>query len=121
MTMKAFRKMAAQGDVILRVVDRIPSDAKPVERKSGAPLIVTHSETGHHHVVRDAGVSMFEDPGNPLIAYLRLDAGAEMHVEHLRPHDTHETLGFVAPAGGACIQIIRQQEYTPEGWRRVQD
>ena len=38
-------------------------------------------------------------------------------LEHLRSFDTHETIKL--PVG--TFEIRRQREYTPEGWRRVED
>lgn len=114
------KKMAAQGDVILRRVKKLPEGVTPVERKGH--VVVTHSETGHDHVIKDAGVAMFEVPGNPLVAYLRMDIGVDCSVEHLRPWDTHETLKLLGDKKTQTVwEIRRQREWAPEGWRRVQD
>lgn len=114
------KKMAAQGDVILRRVAKVPTEAVAVERKGD--IIVTHSETNHHHVIKDAGVAMFEVPGNPLVAYLRMDIGVDADVEHLRPWDTHETLRLLGDKKKATVwEVRRQREWAPEGWRRTLD
>jgi hypothetical protein len=38
-------------------------------------------------------------------------------LEHLREHDTHEPIMF----NKGIYHVRRQQEYTPEGLRRVED
>lgn len=118
--MKAFHAICAQGDVLIRRVDAIPASAGPVPAENGR-VVVTHSETGHHHaMVLDRqddvpAVRMFRSVDNPLIAWLEVNRPTAL--EHLRPHDTHEPIMF-APGK---YEIRRQREYTPQGWRQVQD
>lgn len=112
--MKTIETMGAQGDVLFRRVNEIPKDAVEQPRKKGAPLVVTHSETGHHHVVRADRVRLFGAESS-LVAYLMVEDYAD--VEHLRPFDTHETVRL----GEGCWEIRRQREWAPEGWRRVAD
>ena len=119
--MKTGKKMVAQGDVILRRVRSVPKDAKESKRENGM-IVVTHSETGHHHAIKHDGVTMFEHPTNPLVAYLRLDMGVDATVEHLRPWDTHETLKLLGNKKSKAVwEVRRQREWSPEGWRRVVD
>ena len=116
--MKQVNKIGAQGDVLFRRVASIPKDAKEQVRKG--PLIVAHSETGHHHVIKDPAVKLFTT-ANPFVCFLRMEA-PHTDVEHLRPHDTHETLRLMGePSGPTCFEARRQREHTPEGWRMVQD
>ena len=103
--------LAFQGDVLLERVGALPSDA--VESKSN---IVAHSETGHHHVATRAKVFTVPD-GQTL--YLRA-IGKSIDITHLRPFDTHETLRLKTKPGD-IVRVRRQREYTPEGWRRVED
>ncbi len=118
---KTFKNSAAQGDVLFRVVQSIPEGARE-SKPEGGHHIVAHSETGHHHAVKAAGVAMFEAPGNPLIAYLKLDPGVALDVTHLREHDTHAPLRRKADAKKpVIIEIRRQREHAPEGWRRAVD
>jgi hypothetical protein len=105
-----------QGDVAFFRIDAIPATATLVERKGNEPVIVTHSETGHHHVIEAPKVKMFNDPKNPLLSFLQVETDNAV-LEHLRSHDTHEAVQI--PAG--CWAVRRQREYTPEGWRQVQD
>jgi|CXWL01.1.fsa_nt_gi hypothetical protein len=119
--MKTFDKFAAQGDVLFRRIDDLPAKAVPVRAQNGE-IIVTHSETGHHHVMvldrkrsKTPAVEMFSDANNPLIAWLKVNRPTAL--EHRRPHDTHEPIMF----GPGVYEVRRQREHTPEGWRQVQD
>jgi len=106
-----------QGDVaFVRVAKRdVPKAAQAVPR-DGARVIVAHSETGHHHYLDGEGVTLLREPSNPLIAYLRVEC-ATADVIHGRPYDTHETISL--PRG--TYRVVRQREYTPQGYRMVQD
>lgn len=118
--MQEVKKCAAQGDVILRKVRSIPKTHAAVPRKG--PIIVSHSETGHHHVVNAEGVTLFEHQTDKtsLVCYLQMGDCTSFDVEHLRSYDTHETLRLLGKPG-AIWEARRQREHTPEGWRRVQD
>lgn len=114
--MKTVKDQAAQGDLLIRRIERLPENVRP-EKPNNRHFIVAHSETSHHHVV-DAkpGVEYFVTD-DPLVAYLRVVDQTETTLEHLRSFDTHES--FLIPGG--TYEIRRQREYTPEGWRRVAD
>ena len=110
--MKTFTNFAAQGDVIFRRVESVPKDATKTDNK-----VVAHSETGHHHAFpTDASVQLFTTK-DPMICYLQVSGPELAQLQHHRPFDTHETIGF----SEGCYEIRRQREYTPEGWRRVED
>lgn len=117
--MKTFTNQAAQGDLYIRRIEAIPSDAKPMQAEKGQ-FIVAHSETGHHHVIAERpGVQVYTTD-DPLVSYLRVIEATEQTetlLEHLRNFDTHETIAI--PPGN--YELRRQREYTPEGWRRVAD
>ena len=120
--MREIRELAAQGDCIFRRVDRLPDGAQEVPRNG--PIIVAHSETGHHHAVDALFVRQFDVPGSSLTSYLLFDdvlqdvGGAD--VVHHRPWDTHETLRLLG-GKGTVWEVKRQREWVPEGWRRVED
>jgi len=115
------KRLGAQGDCMFRRVASLPKTAKEV--KVNGRIVVAHSETGHHHSIDVAlGVRHFEEPGDPLICYLMLDEGVSPDVVHHRSFDTHETLRLLgSPAGATVFEVRRAREYTPEGWRRVED
>lgn len=109
------RKAIPQGDVYLIPIKAIPAEAKPAQAENGR-YIVTHSETGHHHVVMERpdvqmfrGMDMFRD-------FLNVgDTPAEL--VHLRETHTHAPQ-TIAP--GAWL-VQRQAAYTPQGWERARD
>ena len=117
--MKTFVNSAAQGDLLLRRIDKMPAGVKPMAPEHGA-FIVAHSETGHHHIIAERpGVKVYVTD-DPMVSYLEvIDATekTEALLEHLRGHHTHETLAI--PPG--IFELRRQREHTPEGWRRVAD
>lgn len=116
--MKIVETMGAQGDVLFRRIDKLPAGV--VEQKAEGAIVVAHSETGHHHTVSPLEAKLFDRAErDPMICYLQL-AGDCADVVHHRPHDTHETLRLAGGAG-AIFEVRRQEEYTPEGWRRVED
>lgn len=117
--MKTFEKCAAQGDVLFVKVNAIPdslTEQKPNDRNE---LVITHSETGHDHVMvldrqAEPAVQMFNGD-NPLISWIKVNRPTSL--DHKRQHHTHESIQFQP----GMYEIRRQQEQTPEGWRRVAD
>ncbi len=112
--MKTFKNVCAQGDVYFRRVDKMPSGVVPVAAEKGR-LVVTHSETGHNHVMDADGVTMHRLPDSIMDCFLVVEKPAML--EHLRTHDTHESIQFEP----GIYHVRRQREHTPEGWRRVED
>jgi hypothetical protein len=118
--MRTFANVGAQGDVMLRRrVDAVPSNAARVAAVDGV-VIVTHSETGHHHTMTieradDPAVEMFQSRDNPLLAWLKVRRPTAL--EHNRHFDIHESL-LVEPG---VYEVRRQREHAPEGWRQVAD
>lgn len=111
--MKTFKNMAAQGDILIRRVDGVPAGA--VRQDKRGPVVVAHSETGHHHAF-DAGQSvwLYSTP-DQMVSYLEVKRPAVL--KHHRDFDTHEEILFDA----GTYEIRRQREWAPEGWRRVED
>jgi hypothetical protein len=119
--MKTFKNKAAQGDLIILRVKKFPSNLIPVNPVDGR-FVVAHSETGHDHVMvmeRPGTVRAFKDKDTKDVDLYKMffEVDAETPIEHLRSFDTHETLQ-VSPGK---YMIIRQREYTPEGFRRAAD
>jgi hypothetical protein len=112
----------AQGDVMFRRVRAVPDGFE--KSTAEGPIVVAHSETGHHHVVEDLSCFHFVSPRDTMVAYLQLGdgcaAGGGVDVVHKRPFDTHETLRLLGKPGDV-FEVRRQREWTPEGWRRVED
>jgi hypothetical protein len=117
------RKPLAQGDMYLIPIMAIPDGVQAKQSENGAHIL-THSESGHHHVVMDRpGVSMFS--GMKVFADMveqrdrdfLLIEGDPVELVHLRVHHTHAPQ-IVSP--GAWL-IQRQAAYTPQGWERARD
>jgi len=87
---KRFVNQAAQGDVFIRRVEKIPAGAAC--KKQDGPVIVAHSETGHHHAFNKyEGVTYYET-NDPTIAYLSVATASVL--EHMRSFDTHAAILF---------------------------
>lgn len=117
--MKSFTKIAAQGDLLIRRIEKLPEGLTQCGVENGK-YIVAHSETSHHHVIEARPNVRVLDSADPLVSYLEVVEATdttETLLEHLRSFDTHETIAI--PPG--TYEIRRQREYTPEGWRRVAD
>lgn len=108
-----------QGDVLFIRVKSIPKNASEQRREHDTPFVVAHSETGHHHVVRNPGAQLFETD-NPLVCFLRCEG--PMLLEHMRDFDMHGFHLFEAAGDEAqAWEVRRQREQGPEGWRRAAD
>jgi hypothetical protein len=117
--MHTFKKTAAQGDVCFIRRDALPEGIRELAPVNGR-IVVTHSETGHDHVMvldraDDRPAVRMYGGDNPLVAWLEVNRPTAL--EHLRPHDTHEPILFQP----GIYEVRRQREYTPEGFRRVED
>lgn len=112
--MKTFNNVCAQGDIYIRRIDKLPKNAVEVKEENGM-LIVTHSETGHNHVMEAAKATMYSLPDSIMDCLLVVHE--ETTLNHLRNHDTHEPILF----GKGTYHVRRQREYTPEGFRRIED
>lgn len=109
------RQPVRQGDIMFVPVDVIPDGVTKVAPESDGRHILAHSETGHHHVMEAARVDRYEVPDDLMVFFIDVKAAADL--VHLRDHDTHETIRM----GEGAWRVHRQREYTPEGWRRVED
>lgn len=92
--MKTFKKFAAQGEIRIKKIDRLPDGLRPVCAVDNN-FVIGHSETGHHHVIKERpGVQVFEAtrdvPAGMRVLYALLEESADL--EHLRDYDTHETV-----------------------------
>lgn len=112
--MQTFGNQAAQGDIFIRRINALPPGLTRSEPINGRHVIA-HSETGHDHYMEMMGVEFWQDPRDPMVAYLSV--GVSALLEHARPFDTHESICF----DSGIYEIRRQREYTPAGWRRVED
>lgn len=113
--MTTVRKLAAQGDLLIRRIEALPGEL--VERSAVDGVhVVAHSETGHHHTLPSSGVAIMDAPSSRgMLAYAVVTEPATL--THHRPWDTHRPLTLEP----GIYELRRQREYTPTGWRRVED
>lgn len=109
-----FKHRAAQGDMIITRINRLPDGLEVAQPENGY-VVVTHSETGHNHVIEANRAQLLIDKTNTFIAYLNVFEPCEL--EHLRSFDTHAPIAL----DKGYYEVRRQREYTPQGWRRAQD
>ncbi len=93
--MKVFSKTAAQGEIGIRKIDKLPDGLAPYMAENGK-YVIGHSETGHgHDLATMERTKVFQDtnaPAGMTILYAILDAPNEL--VHNRAFDTHETISF---------------------------
>lgn len=107
----------AQGDVMLIPVANLPDGKFSLAETRNGAFVVTHSETGHDHIVMERPtVRMFQDTMDMFRAWLVIE-GEPAELEHLRSTDTHESVSLEP----GVWEVRRQREYSPEGWRRAAD
>lgn len=111
--MKTFEKMAAQGDMLITKIDKLPEGL--IKQKNDGDHVITHSETGHNHVMSSSTVDLYNSANDAFIAFIVVKEPTELR--HLRGFDTHEPV----KVDKGIFRINRQREYTPEGFRRAID
>lgn len=113
---KTFNKCAAQGDLMFIRIEEIPKDAILQDPKNGQ-YVASHSETGHAHIIRQCeNVELYAASNDNMKLYLVVKSDGPL-IEHLRGHDTHESIMFKQ----GIYEIRRQREYGPEDWRVALD
>ena len=107
--------MAAQGELLLRRVPKLPRGLKPMKAEKGH-LIVGHSETGHHHVLPAKDAVLYQNPSNPLLMYAQIKSDTTL--QHLRDYDTHQS---IALEKGAVVEVRVGREFRDNVAVRSQD
>lgn len=98
-----------QGDVLVESIKHLPKNIKSAKRQNRRIVLAEGETTGHAHVICDKAVKSFVDETGNL--YL------EVEQESTVVHEEHSTITL--PIG--YYKVTRQQEYTPEEIRHVQD
>lgn len=111
--MRTFDNVCAQGDIYIRRIDTLSNNAIEVKPENGFYIVAPG--TGHSHVMEATKVKMYSLPDSIMDSFLVVDEPTTLN--HLRAHDTHEPILF----DKGTYHIRRQREYTPEGFRRVED
>lgn len=108
-----------QGEVKIYKVDALPAGMKtrPVE-KLGARWIISHSESGHHHLLTGGDVMEREDnvPAGMKILYAILDNPEQLTQDAQVPHE-----GFDLPSGYYEFRLARAYNHFLEQARQAID
>lgn len=109
---KSESKAAAyrQGDVMLLPIAEIPTGAKPAEH----PTLALGEATGHSHVVIKGDVFVGADGK----MFVRAAKGTTLRHQDRSGAIAEHRPFKVAPG---CYEVRIEEEYTPEGLRRVED
>lgn len=123
--MKSFQLVAAQGEITVFRVGGVPAKKKLPDgykalRPENGRFIIGHSESGHHHVIAAKGaiVGELERPpeGMRILRAILADANS---LDHLRDHDTHESIRH--EPGEYLYRIGREYDPYEEIARRQAD
>lgn len=110
----SLRKPLQQGDVLLRPLDGVPSDAtKHLDMRGEGCILQRGEHTGHAHVavgVMEADVVMYERNGT---LYLSAPTGARVN------HEEHHTISV--PPGNYEVGIVQEYDHFAEEARQVMD
>ena len=110
--------IGAQGEITIFRIGALPEGLKPsTEGKTPKGAIISHSESGHHHVLTGAGdvLEHMSAPGMKSL-YAILDAPGELIQDAAVPHEKH-----VLPAGIYEFRLAREFDPFSEQARRVAD
>ena len=112
--------IGAQGEVTIIKIDAIPAgiQTKPVERNAKGQAIISHSESGHHHVLTGGDVMerVSDVPDAMQMFYAALTKPERLVQDAPTPHE-----GYDLPAGFYCFKISREYDPFAEQARRVAD
>lgn len=103
---------AAQGDVLFTPVNSIPKQYVQKKNLDQEEVIITHSETGHHHVMKADSIVMYEAANDPFIKYIEVIKPVALR--HLKNFDQHQTQLY----SPGIYRINRQVEETDD-WKRA--
>lgn len=124
--MRTFKIVAAQGEITITRLGPAPqralaSDGFSSMQPERGRFIVGHSETGHHHVLsRIDGVAVATMDRPPQgMRILRAILENPTSLDHLRGHDTHESI--MLDPGEYEFRIAREFDHYAELARQSAD
>lgn len=111
--------IGAQGEIMIFRVNELPVGLKPMSERNDNNLpIISHSESGNHHVL-DRAVEVLEHPSPPegmRILYALLDEPTMLVQDADLAHDSH-----MLDAGYVEFRIVREYDPFIEQARIVAD
>jgi len=113
--------IGAQGEITIIKIDALPVglETRPAtQRNSKGQIIISHSESGHHHVVTGGEVleRTSNVPAGMAILYAMFDKPESLIQDAQVPHG-----GYDLPAGTYEFRIAREFDPFAEQARRVAD
>lgn len=111
----------AQGEIYARKIDKLPTDLAPFTgRSASGEWVISHSESGNHHLLSAVGVDVMERtndvPAGMRILYAIVTEPARLYQDASTPHDAHDV-----PPGIYELRIAREYDPIMEQARRVAD
>lgn len=110
----------AQGEIFARKIEHLPDGLTPFgDRDAAGRWIISHSETGHHHLLDAEGVDVMERPAAPdgmRILYAIVKESTRLWQDAQVPHDAHDI-----PPGIYEMRMAREYDPLMEQARRVAD
>lgn len=111
----------AQGEIYGRKIDTLPNDLTSFEERSdNGAWIISHSESGNHHLIEAHGVTVMERindvPEGVRILYAIVEEPSQLRQDAANAHEAHD----LAP-GWYELRIAREYDPFGEQARRVAD
>lgn len=91
--------MIRHGELVLAPVD---ADMQGAVKKEN--YIVSHSETGHHHVLNGGCMVLEREGKDPLV-----QVDKDTSITHKKGHDRHDDL----PVPAGMYRVLKKKEYDP--------
>lgn len=112
--------IGAQGEITIFAVSALPEGLVPfTEIDKAGRAIISHSESGNHHLLDAPGVTVLEKPNAPggmRILYALLDKPVRLFQDAPDAHGEH-----MLPAGVIEFRLAREFDPFAEQIRRVAD
>ncbi len=112
-------KTFAQGEIYARKIKELPEGLEPfTEKDSSGAWIISHSESGHHHVIDGDGVTVMERPtsGAIRILYAIVESPTQLRQDVAEAHEAHDL-----DSGIYEMRIAREYDPFTEQARQVAD
>lgn len=110
--------IGAQGEITIIKIDALPADfaTLPVAERASAGWIISHSESGHHHVLTHGDVRERSNSAAMKVLYAILENPGELIQDAQAPHGKYEL-----PAGFYEFRLAREFDPFSAQARRVAD
>lgn len=111
----------AQGEIFARKIDTLPDGLEPfTEKDREGAWIISHSESGHHHLLDADGVTVMERakdvPAGLRILYAIVEMPAQLRQDAANAHEPQDL-----PEGVYEFRIAREFDPFMQQARRVAD